>query len=446
MRAIWIAVLAAALCLGAGLASALTLAETRAAARAAALSGDFPRAQALARDLLAADPQDPEGLLVMALLARLSGDAPASGEAAARAWAAAETPAQRYDAAMLAAGAASLQGRHGRAQLWLRRADQFAPSPKARDLVARTYAEAARRNPLRLRFSFSVRPSSNVNNGAETTEIEIGGVTFGLDDSGQELSGGEATAGLSLAWRLSEDRTHRTELLGEVFLREVWLSDDARAAAPGVSGSDFDQAAVIAGLRHSRLIWPGLGPTQVTGLVGKSWYGGDDYARWTELQFGQTVARGPDAAWRLGLTLRDENRLDDPVNDSVSVGLRADYQWRADGLRTALGASLRDIRSDSSTVDSLAFGLHASREFASLGGALPALSASAETRDYRDWIATPGGRRDDSLSLGLDLTWPEASWYGFVPRLSLDARRVWSNVDIYDRTRVSVGLTAVSRF
>ena len=55
-------------------------------------------------------------------------------------------------------------------------------------------------------------------------------------------------------------------------------------------------------------------------------------------------------------------------------------------------------------------------------------------------------REDLTLGLRLDVGWPEVSYYGFAPRVTLTGRRTWSDVDIYDRNEFSLGLTVVSRF
>ncbi len=450
MRAFRLVVMALAMCTafaGQVQAQELSVNDARAVARSAMLQGNLPVADALSAALLARDPDDVEALLIRAALTRASGDPDASRDFAARAYGLAETDTQRYDAAMLAAEAEARREHFTRSQLWLRRADQVAPTDEASDLVARSYAQVAQRNPLKVQLSFSIAPSNNVNNGAETALIEIGDFDFYLDDSGLQLGGTEASAGLSFSYRLSEDKTQKTEVLGQLFGRKVWLDNDAKVQAPGVEGSDFDYGVVVAGLRHTRLIWPDTGPSQVTGVIGQSWYGGDEQARWGELQLGQIVARGKNAAWRISFVLREEERLDDPINSSTSLGTSTEYLRQQDsGASFGIGASLRTIESDSATVDSWLAGINGRYTFAPLGPVQPSVTASISRRDYRSWSTTPGGRQDDSLSLGLNLTWTDLSYYGFVPQVSVNGRRTWSNVDIYDRNQFSVGLTAVSRF
>ena len=137
----------------------------------------------------------------------------------------------------------------------------------------------AKKNPLQVQLRFSLKPSKSVNNAAETAVIEIGGLPFRLDDSGVQLGGWEGAVGLSFGYRVSASETYRTDLLGEDFYAKVWLNSDAATLAPDASGSHFDYGNLAFGVRHRRLIWPELGPSTVTGVVGQSWYGGDPLAR-----------------------------------------------------------------------------------------------------------------------------------------------------------------------
>jgi hypothetical protein len=217
--------------------------------------------------------------------------------------------------------------------------------------------------------------------------------------------------------------------------------------APGVSGSDFDYGAVIGGVRQTRLIWPDLGPSQFTALFGQSWSGRHKQAYWGELRFSQLVNQTDRKAMRFGATFRDERRNGDAFSDNRALGLSVEWlRSNGNGQQTTFGVSARDTRSNSATIDSRAYSLSASRSFGRMGTVEPRLTGSISTQDFRKWFSTAGGRRDDSLNLKVDVVFPEQSLYGFVPQLTVSGRRVWSNVDIYDRNAVSLSFTAVSRF
>ncbi len=424
----------------------LTEQQARALAQRAALEGNLPLADAISSALLAKNPNDAQALLVRALVARGVGQPDDALEFAARAYANSDIPALSFDAAMLAADIQASREKFTSAQIWLRRADQAAPDAPRRQVVAQAYTQVARRNPLQVQLRITARPTNNVNNGAETIVIDIGGLPFVLDPSGQQLGGFEASTGASISYRLSGSATHRTDVVGEVFYRKIWLNSSAKAKAPGAKGSDFDYGVIIGGIRHQRLIWPELGISRITGLVGQSWYGGDALARWGEVQLGQTVEQGEGRRLNFGAVLRTEKRLDDDINSAYSLAFSGEASRPAANGRYSVGGAIKNVWSDSATVDHFSTTFFASRAFDRIGAVQPSVRASVEQRIYHNFATAPGGRKDVSLSLGFDIIWPDVSYYGFQPRLSLQARRTQSNVDIYDRNEYSIGLTAVSRF
>jgi tetratricopeptide (TPR) repeat protein len=416
-------------------------------ARQALVQGNIPLADAISTALLERDPDDADALMIRSLAARAAGAFDIAEEAAAQAYRISEIPALRFDAAFLIADIKARKEHFTRAQFWLRRADNVAPDDQRRAAVTRAYQTVTRRNPLGVQLRFTVRPSNNVNNGAETLIIELGGLPFNLDPSAQQLSGYEASTGVSLTYRLSEDETQKTEALAELFHRKIWLSSRAKELAPDVDGSDFDYSVVVAGIRQQRLIWPDLGITQITGLFGQSWYGSEELARWGALRLGQTVRQSDVQQLRFGSTIRSEKRLDDDVNSSNSIALSVDLTRAAEsGGAFGFGTTFKNVWSDSATVDLSSIALRAYRSFDQIGAIQPRLSASVEKRNYHEFNSVAGGRDDITMSLGVNVTLPDVSYFGFLPQLSLLSRRTWSTVDIYDRKEISFGVTAVSRF
>jgi len=416
-------------------------------ARQALVQGNIPLADAISTALLERDPDDAAALMIRSLAARAAGAFDIAEEAAAQAYRISEIPALRFDAAFLVADIKTRKEQYTRAQFWLRRADNVAPDAQRRDASARAFQNVARRNPLGVQLRFTVRPSNNVNNGAETLIIELGGLPFNLDPSAQQLSGYEASTGVSLTYRLSEDETQKIEALAELFHRKIWLDSKAKELVPDADGSDFDYSVVIAGIRQQRLIRPDLGITQITGLFGQSWYGSEELARWGELQLGQTVRQSNVQQLRFGSIIRTEKRLDDDVNSSNSIALSVDLTRAAEsGGALGFGATLKNVWSDSATVDLSSITLRANRSFDQIGAVQPRLSASVEQRNYHEFNSVAGGRDDITMSFGVNVTLPDVSYFGFLPQLSLQGRRTWSSVDIYDRNEFSFGVTAVSRF
>ncbi len=424
----------------------LTPEQVQVLAERAVQAGDFPAAERLSSLVLSGDPENPRALLTRAAVARAAGALDDAAELAARSHGLAENPAVRFEAAMLVADVRARQERFTTSQIWLRRADQAAPDARRRDIAANAYRQVSRANPFSVQLRFTAQPSNNVNNGAETTVIEIGGLPFSLNPSGQQLGGYEANVGMSLGYRLNEDQTQRTDLLSELFYRKIWLDSEAEETAPNVRASDFDYGALVLGLRHSRLVWPDLGVTRATGLLGQSWYGGDELARWGELQLSQQVRQGDDAFLTFGTSMRRELRLDDDINSNYSLALSLDRaQVFGDG-RVSYGASVKNVWSNSNTVDNASVQLRGSWALGEVNGLRPTLTGSVERRNYHQFSTTGGTRRDTTASIGMTVVFPDVSYFGFAPQLEMRARRTWSNVDIYDRNAYSVGVTAVSRF
>lgn len=428
-------------------AQTFSIPQARALARQAFQAGNIALAEQIAAALLQRNPDDAEALLIRALSARRAGAFDIAEDSAAAAYRASENPALQFDAAIVVADLKARKEQFTRAEFWLRRADNVAPDDQRKEVAARAFRNVSRLNPLSIQLRFTARPSNNVNNGAETLEISLGGLPFSIDPSGQQLGGYEASTGVSLTYRLSEDENQKTEALAELFYRKIWLDSRAKDLVPTAEGSDFDYGVVIAGLRHQRLIWPELGTSEVTSLLGQSWYGGDELARWGELQLRQTVRTSNAQQLRFGTTIRSENRLDSDINSSESLALSVDLTRAAEsGGSFGLGATIKNIWSDSGTVDLASVALRANRRLDRIGAIKPRLSASVEQRNYHKFSTVAGGRDDTTMSLGIDITFPDVSYFGFLPQASLRARRTWSTVDIYDRNEYSFGLTAISRF
>ena len=421
--------------------------QARAVTVNALRSGNPGVADAISSALLAQNPDDAQMLLVRAILARQAGRFDVAQEAASRAYANSESDAVSFESALVVADVLARDEKYLRSEFWLRRADQAASNEGQERAVERLFRQVNARNPLSIQLRFSARPSNNVNNGAEELVIEIGGLPFRLSDSGQQLGGYETSVGLSLGYRLSEDATQRTEALLELFHRDIRLDSDAKDDAPDVEGSDFDYSVVIVGLRQQRLIWPDLGPTSFTGLLGQSWYGEKKLARWFELSGRQSVRLADDRVLTFGATARTELRLDGDINDSKQFGLSVDYRQAIEGAGSfGLGATIRDIRSDSATVDRFSTEIRGDRVFGQIGPMVPRISLSLQNQNYHKFTSTIDGRQDRSATLGLSATFPDVRFYGFVPEASIRARKTNSNVDIYDRNEYSFGVTMVSRF
>lgn len=430
-----------------GLAVAQTINnDLRVLARQALEAGDFDTALAQSARVLSVNPTEPNALLIRALALRAQGRFQDSFDAAVAAFGNTDNDALRFEAALLAGELSARLERFTRAQFWLRRADQLAP-PQFRPQVADAFRQVAALNPLSFNLTFSVIPSDNVNNGSESTIIGLDTGFLTLSDEDQALGGLEASFGASVSYRLSQSDESRTDLLFDLALTEVRLDSEARTLAPEVENSDFDFAATVIGLRHRKLIWPNLGATEGTLIAGRSWFGGEPQAFWREIALRQFVARDERNTLTFGARFRNETRDGSPISENNTFGLS--FQWNRlleSGATLSMGVALNDTNSESNAIDNLAVRLFASRTFNRVGPVQPSFLISATTQNFSEFSVGVDGRRDNTINLRLDFTFPDISYFGFVPQATVEARRVFSDLDAFERRAVSVGLTAVSRF
>lgn len=443
------AAVALALVASLGLADPLTLSPEQARRVAwVALAKKRPHitlqiAQALARK----HPDDFELVLLTAEAERALGRTAAAEAAARRAWALADTPGRRFDAAHLVAKTLHAGGKTLRAQFWLRRAEHIAPNARARALAIRDYRFIRATSPLQTRLSFAILPTSNINNGSTADTIVVNGIPFQVPASGQPHAGTGFALGVETTWR--RQIAPRTFLrLGAAARGTTYrLSKSARALGSGLRGSDFATAAleVSAGVTLAPARRDGaLGTTHFDLTLGRSWYGGNPLANYARLDAAQDFRLSQ--SWRLRgeASLERQWRLDDARASADVRGIGASAMHTlSDGSAIRFGASLRDTSSQSAIVRSRRIGAQASWHMAPFGGYVqPTLSFDLSRTSY-DRFVIGGTTREDTRAIArLDLFFPRASYYGFAPTLTLSAARNRSNVSIYDTrdARLSLGI------
>jgi hypothetical protein len=427
----------------AGLASPATAQETdpRTALVTLAEAGRWSEAEALARDLLAVNPRDITVLIVLSRALRAAGDPAAARGFAARALDAAASDAERYVAQTELAAAARAEGRPLVAQFWLRGAVQAAPSPALRDSAIRNYRTVAAENPWTLQLQFGLAPSSNVNNGSQAETLDIGGLDFVLSPDARALSGTEMTVGFS-AYYLHAGLgglPARSGLL--IALQEIWLSDDARAAAPEADDDDYDQATVE--LRFDQALTPATAPVRwrVEARLGHNWYGGEDLSNHLRLGLGADWGDPVRRITSVALSYERQDRLDLDSRSADILRLDAGGRWHLEsGDTVMLGLFLRQTTSQSVEVDHLASGLSASYDLGTLAGGAFTL-ATGMTAEWRGYDLSPykaGGREDLRLRLSARIGFPRAETWGFLPEMTVEASEIWSDVDLYDSQDIAI--------
>ena len=232
---------------------ALSLPEARSLA-VHALNGERPAlASQIAQGLLIADPHSAYAHYVLATAHADMGHGTDGRKSAARAYRYADTRVQKFQAAELAARLTFADGHPTLTQLWLRRAVQNAPTPEIEEQLARDYARVRRENPFRFSITGGVKPSSNVNNGADTAQQVIDGLPFTgrLSGSAQALSGIVGTVDAVVGYRLRSTQKTRTDLSGRLFVQRVALDSGSHDLAPEARNGDFGATYADVSLRQS---------------------------------------------------------------------------------------------------------------------------------------------------------------------------------------------------
>ncbi|MEX5727236.1 tetratricopeptide (TPR) repeat protein [Rhodovulum iodosum] len=435
--------LALALTAGAGLAEPARLSpeEMRATAAAAVARGEDEIALRLAEALLARDPDDGYALTVKARAARNLGLYDTAIDAGRAAWRVAETDADRYAAAMVTAQAMSSAGQRTWAQIWLRRAAQTAPDDRREAMAARDYRYVRSRNPWSSQLHFAVTPSSNINDGAESDTIIIGGVPFLLSGSAQALSGLEFSYGAATRYRFRAGDGALMHVGANLYGRAYRLSSDAKEKAPDLDAGDL---AYQSGELNFGVRWPGEGRRGVTSFdfgVGKVFYGGDPLADIVRAELGQSFALTPRMGVKLTLSSEGQWRDDNSIFDSTVVTGLAEFGRRLDGGdRVTLGFGLRDTVSEAAAVAHDAQILTLSYDRAKpVAGAYFSASLAYERRDYDKPLYGGAPREDDRFRLAVSVVLPEFAQYGFAPEIGLNAVSNRSNISLYESEEI--GLT-----
>ncbi len=407
-------------------------------------SGDYARAAALAQVLIERDPADQAAWLALAQARRAMGQNRAAVTAARRAWTLSESPANRYAAAVVAAQVLASSGARIRAQFWLRRAAEVAPNDALRDRAIGDFRYLRGVTPLSARLSFSLSPTSNINNGAKSERVAGGQIS----GAALALSGLEAAAGLSLSYRLPPGAQRSARLGLSLQTRSYALSAAARARAPASRNSDFAFQELELSHDISFAAPGGQGATDLGLRLGFNRYGGSPLSQFAGLTLQRRQILGSGAQVSFGAGAERINRSDAQARSSTVTRVFAGWSRGFDnGARLSLSAMAINSAAASFLTDNRALSLGAALQLAGspLGGPL-ALSLSYVARDYRQPVPLFGVRSDRTIALGADLTLRRLSYYGFAPTLGIRASKTASSVDLYDSETIGLRLGVRSVF
>lgn len=433
----------------------LTLDQVRDLAVAALAQEDFGLAIQAARGLLQADPNDPFAHYVIATAHARLGQPREARKAAARAYRNFDTSADRFNAAQLAARMSYAEGNPTLAQLWLRRTAIHTTSERDEKLLAEDYKVLRRINPWSFRLRTDLRPSNNVNNGADTSLQIIDGVpvTGILSPTARALSGLIGMLDVSASYRLRMDDTSATSLAGRLFVQRVWLSSEARSQAPNARNSDFAFTYAEASLRHAFLI--GSADSNQVGAVnlsfGESWYAQERSYRFGRASGEYTFKLGEETTITLHALLERRYKARFSSNDARVLGLGAEVGRKlGNGDRFTLSFAWRDTDAKFFNGTYQSASLRGDYTFDKRLG--PAQLSAGFVLGYSDYpqfvtfLFAPGGRQDKSVYGDISLFFDRYDYAGFAPMLRFRSGRKSSNISRFDTRELSLSLSVESKF
>ncbi|MDT8327332.1 MAG: hypothetical protein RQ750_08120 [Roseovarius sp.] len=426
------------------------LAEADALAGQALVQNQPKLAYDLGKGLLEADPKNPRAHYYQALaLAQVKAYGPAEKKAARAYWHA-ENDGQRFQAANLAAQVSFADQRLTGSQFWLRRAVDHAPNDVARAETVSAFQRVRARNPLRFDVRFSVTPSDNVNNGANSPLNVIDGVPVVgiLSPSAQALSGVITSAQFSGSYRVAASEGRETRIKSRVNARRVDISDPVE----GLSGSDLSSTIAEVGVTQylrgasDAVTWK----FDLDG--GRVWYAGDPLYDFARLSAQRHHKLGKRVFLSFGASAEEQQ---DEANRGADVtvlgGFGAIGLALSGGGRLGLRLQYRDT--DSSGVNRASqqwTGIASYQMGKAIGPALFEFSLGASRLDYNQYrvgfINVPGGRKDESVFGGLTATFNDLGYMGFVPTVSITSEKSSSNISRFDVAETSVTLGIRSEF
>ena len=431
----------------------LTLDQARALAVRAAVEGQPRAVLQLAGGLLQADPRDSMAHFLIAGAHGMLGQPAAGRKSAARAFRYAQTQGRRFEAAELAARLSYVEKRPTLTQLWLRRAIQSAPNDQVERQLGKDYARVRAENPFSFSLRGGLRPSSNINNGADSALQIIEGVpvTGVLSGSAQALSGLIAQGDLSLRYRLRGDAKSLTSVAGRLYVQRVMLSEEAKDLSPTSRNDDFGYTYAEVSLDHAFATKDDGGSARIGAAAGRLWSGGTSAYDFARVTAGRSWKLAPDVRLTFSGSAEMRHAIDPRRQDNQRFSLTGAVQHTlADGGRVQLSLNLQDVRSDFVNDRSTGGSLRATYAFArQIGPAVVTAGVTAGYQDYPDYVAfvkVPGGRQDRSIYADVSLFFPDYDYAGFAPTVTMTTGRKSSNVSRFDTRELSISLGIESKF
>ena len=440
--------------------SRLSLADAPQAVENLIGSGQLTAAREIALAALRAAPDNPRFMLSLARTETRLGNYASAIALGRKAYRTTNDPQIKFYAAQTVAQAHTSAGNLTRAQLWLRRARQFASNAEIAERVAQDFGKLRAQNPWSTSLSFGITPTSNINNGSANSEFVLPGLPYILTISGdgRPLSGIQISGGADFRYRVLTSENSATFLTASANALTYTLSQSARAQAPSAKGSDYSYGVLSFGVSHRHILAKGANPTEFALRNSRTWYGMDPYSR--------TIDGSVTHIWKLGETdslavralaqktvyfgVEPVRPEDEPTKTYPSVGLGISAHWThamAGGDSYTLGLTLRDNQSKARDSDYKSVAYSANYDFAKpVAGMRFGFGADIESRNFASSIYAAGPREDVSVGLEMSVNFSNVEFYGFQPIVKFEARRNESSVALFDRNYGNIAFDLRSSF
>lgn len=433
-----------------------------------AASGDYDAAAALAQTLIKRDPNDHAALLALAQAQRGLGDTGAAVKTAKAAWRAAETDPEQYASATVVAQTLAFDGKRLQSQLWLRRAAQAAPNETLRETAKKNFKFIRARTPTKVQLSFSVAPTSNINNGSSvdtfTARTALGDTPASFRASDRPLSG--------IAYRFDASVTHTKPIserqnisFGGSFksytysfsseAKDIIANDlDLDGNPVDIRASDFAFQELRVFARTRVLDADGLGSYGAGLTFGRNWYGGAALTNFAKVDINRQKAFGKTVQAGVGLSAERRWRLDNDIRNATVWSLSGNIAKSLEnGDVVSANARLTDTNSASDTTAHKSARIGMTYRFAEpvFANTSLELSLGAQVSRY-DRVAaaflgfTDERREDVKLNASATFVLGDLDYFGFSPTATIDASKTRSNVARYTSRNLGVSLGLRSSF
>ena len=411
----------------------------------------------IATQMLAVQPDSFIALYLLALGQSDIGDLQAATTTGARAYLAATTEDNRFQAARFVAGAHFRARQYSRSEIWLRRAANHAQSATDLRTIAQAYAATVDANPLSVQITASIAPSDNVNNGSEDGVLRLEGIglTFILPEDRRSLSGIGFSASSEVKYRISQNPQQSTQLIGSLSAVTYALSQDAKdllASSPNpdvraVKGGDFSTVTAAIGISRQQDNISPFGPLNFGLNLGTYWEGGERLVNFRDLSIEQVIPVNRNSRLRLTAISRDQNTLSPALLDSTTTDLIGIYDRvlaNNDQLQLSLSGRRKDAGFENSFDEyQLGVGYVVAKP---LFGVQLSTSLQIGSRTYEEFTTTLDGRDDQFVSASGTATFRDVSYFGFSPSISLAATRTESTAEEFTSSSVQLLFGVESNF